>query len=86
MELTDYELDERYRQFLDEHYGQIDICGLKYLASIALREIDPTAYRCGFNDWLDIEIAAGMLFEHDDRYYDEDPNDELENETQSRPR
>ena len=32
-------------------------------------EIDPTAYHCGFNDWLDSEISNDVIEEIDDKYY-----------------
>lgn len=44
--------DEVYSEWLDE-LGDVDICGLTYRASYALREVDPIAYRCGFDDYLD---------------------------------
>jgi hypothetical protein len=46
-ELTEKDYDE----FLDEVYGDVQIAGLKYSTSLALKEIDPVAYRCGFADW-----------------------------------
>lgn len=42
-----------YETMLDECYGDVEICGYTYTASHALKSIDPTAYRCGFVDWLD---------------------------------
>jgi len=50
--ITEIEALEMYDDFLDEVYGDADICGFKYQSSRALKEVDPTAYRCGFNDWL----------------------------------
>lgn len=35
--------------------GPIKIGGLKYQASRVLKEVDPTAYRCGLNDYNDEE-------------------------------
>ena len=41
-----------YDDMLDEcHPDQI----MDIQASRILREIDPTAYRCGFHDWLDAD-------------------------------
>lgn len=53
--LEEFELEEFYQDFLDDIYGQVNIGGYKYDTSMALKNIDPTAYRCGFNDWLDSE-------------------------------
>lgn len=73
--LTDQELDELYRDDLDEVYGAVKIAGLVYDTSHALKEIDPTAYRCGFSDWLDAQVSNGELFESDGLYYADDPSD-----------
>lgn len=45
--------DELYDDMLDECYGEIEICGLKYSASIALFRVDEIAYNCGKNDYYD---------------------------------
>jgi hypothetical protein len=45
----------QYDDFLDEVYPMINICGYEYSPSRSLKEIDETAYRCGFNDWCDSE-------------------------------
>lgn len=44
---------DQYNDFLDGVYGDIEICGIGYAASIALKRVDPIAYRCGFNDYVD---------------------------------
>jgi vacuolar-type H+-ATPase subunit D/Vma8 len=48
-----YVSDDTYSDFLDEIYGEIDICGYKYYASYALQKLDPIAYDCGFSDYCD---------------------------------
>ena len=70
--LTDRDLHEQYDEMLSEIYGEVEICGLKYDAARALKEIDPIAYRCGFNDWLDSQCQDGQLFEHNDEYFTEE--------------
>lgn len=50
----DSTLDQEYRDFIDE-FNEVKIMGMAYCASRVLEELDPTAYRCGFNDWLDSE-------------------------------
>lgn len=52
---TTTEAYEAYDEMLDDVYGQATIGGQKYQTSRALREVDPVAYRCGFNDWADAE-------------------------------
>lgn len=51
--LADYELEEMYKDFIDDTTESVKIWGMEYYASQVLRECDPIAYRCGFNDWLD---------------------------------
>ena len=45
--------DETYDEMLDECYGEIEICGLSYAASIAFYRVDEIAYNCGRNDYYD---------------------------------
>ena len=46
------DIDEsEYDDFLNECYGEVNICGYEYQAAYALKEVDPTAYRCGCADW-----------------------------------
>lgn len=50
--------DEAYTMFdemLDESYPSFKIGQLEYSPSQILKECDPIAYRCEFNDWLDAE-------------------------------
>ena len=44
---------EMYGEMLDDCEGPVELCGMTYSASYVLREIDPVAYRCGFNDYVD---------------------------------
>ena len=47
-------IDESYYdEMLDECYGDIEIGGLSYSASIALYRVDEVAYRCRFSDFAD---------------------------------
>ena len=45
--LTEAEFDE----YLDEAYDEVNICGITYSASYALKECDPVAYRCAKSDY-----------------------------------
>ena len=49
------ELYGRYNEMLDECYPLVKFGELEYLPSRVLKEIDPIAYQCGFNDWVDSE-------------------------------
>lgn len=44
--------EEEYKDLIDES-GPVMICGMSFTASRILAEIDPTAYRCGLNDYVD---------------------------------
>jgi len=62
------DIDESYDDMLDECYTT-NIAGIEYSTSRALKEVDPTAYRCGK---VDYEDSLGLI-EIDGDYYD--PND-----------
>lgn len=44
---------ELYDDYLDEVCEEVKIGQLTYLPSRVLKEIDPIAYDCGFNDYTD---------------------------------
>lgn len=72
-ELQDYELEERYDDWLDEVCGEVHIGSLSYVASKVLKEVDPIAYRVGMSDFVDSEMQDGRLT-------DEEPEGDDENE------
>lgn len=45
------ELEGMFENYLNEIYGDIDICGLTYAAADALKRVDPIAYRCAYSDY-----------------------------------
>ena len=45
--MTESEFDD----YLDEFYGEVEVCGMTYSASYALKECDPVAYRCMKSDY-----------------------------------
>ena len=49
--MNDRELEEMYDEMLDDVYGEIDVCGMKWWASTVLKRVDPIAYRCGIADF-----------------------------------
>jgi hypothetical protein len=56
-EIDNFELDgddyeESYKDALDSE-GPVIIAGMKFDPSYALKELDPAAYRCGLNDYVD---------------------------------
>jgi hypothetical protein len=51
--ISERQAAEMYEEMLDDCEGPVELCGMTYSASHVLREVDPTAYRCGFNDYVD---------------------------------
>lgn len=49
--LTDYEMEQRYIEMLDDVYGMVTVAGYQYETSRLLKEIDPIAYRVGLSDF-----------------------------------
>lgn len=43
--------DAHYRDVLDDIYGDINVCGIKYSSGRALECLDPVAFRCGKHDY-----------------------------------
>lgn len=67
--LMESELERRWDDCLDEVHG--DFMG-SYPASRVLKEVDPIAYRCGFNDWVSNELGETIT---EDEPEDEDEDD-----------
>lgn len=67
--LEDDDLDVRYKDMLDEVYGDFMD---SYPASRVLEDVDPIAYRVGFNDWLDSELSNGTITDEEPEDFDED--------------
>ena len=44
--------EESYKELIDEQ-GPVIVAGMKFTASRILEELDPTAFRCGLNDYVD---------------------------------
>jgi hypothetical protein len=83
--ITDFELDgealhERYDEFLNETFEDPKVACASMEPAQFLRREDPTAYNCGYNDWLDGELKDGSLIELDDCIFDREALDELKEE------
>jgi hypothetical protein len=68
-ELKSIDTDDLYNDMLDEAYPDLTIAGLPYQTSTALKEIDPTAYRCGKNDYIDSVLSDGDFIEIDEKLF-----------------
>lgn len=70
-ELTPTDTEEMFEEFLNECYPEIDIIGLKYQAGSALKVLDPVAFRCGHNDFVDSEVSNEVITDEiDGEHYD----------------
>ena len=56
---------EPYDDVLDEVWETTQICGYEYSPAEALKAVDPTAYRCGYNDWLNNAIYGDLSHQLD---------------------
>lgn len=77
-EISAIDADKSYDEMLDECYSFESVGGpFEYMsASAVLREVDPTAYRCGFSDYVD---SQGWI-EFDDGYRDKDDCERVQDE------
>ena len=53
--ISEHEAEALYAELIDECHPTIKIFGMEYAPSRVLKQIDATAYKCSFNDWLDAE-------------------------------
>lgn len=67
-EINDATLHDQYDDSLDSCCEEVKIGNLRYSPSQVLKAVDPTAYRCGFVDWLDSE--SERVVDIDGTYWD----------------
>jgi hypothetical protein len=81
-DIDNYELDpddfeDQYCEMLNCE-GPVTVCGIEFEPSDILKEMDPIAYRCGLNDYVD-----GIELTEDERYNElVEELEELETELQ----
>lgn len=78
--ITEDQALEMYDDLLDDD-GPVRIGNLTYSASHVLREVDPVAYRCGFNDYVDF-LTEDDIFVEGLTSVDEDEDDGQPDEAQ----
>jgi len=64
IEISEYDLYKRFDELLNEIYPVVTLGQLRYEPAEVLKKMDPIAYQCEFNDWLDTEAE-----EIDGTYY-----------------
>ena len=64
--------EEQYRDMLDEIYGVVEICGMRFDSGRALQELDPVAFRCGKADYESEQGSKWVCAECDEEFDDED--------------
>jgi hypothetical protein len=79
--LTAIDTEQRFLDSLNEN--TVTICGLEYAEGDALKEVDPTAFRCGHNDYVDAECQNDQLMEIDNEHYNFDEAQEIIDEIES---
>lgn len=62
--------DSEYVDYLDEIYGDVQVCGMTYSAGSTLEAMDPCAFRCGKSDY-ESEIQSEL----EDQLSNEDSTD-----------
>lgn len=62
-DVAELEAAECYDDLIDEEYPDgVEIMGLTFSASYIVKQLDPTAYRCGLSDYADI-LRDGHLYD-----------------------
>lgn len=67
---------DEYDNMIRDYYGDVEIMGMNYDSATALERLDPIAYRCGYNDWMDSNYSDIVWdlehMESDMRYFEFD--------------
>ena len=77
-ELDPIDIEQRYRDMLDECYPEVDAGGLTFAVSRVIEELDPTAFRCGAVDYADSLVTDRQISDEiDGEHYDYDEVGEI---------
>ena len=88
-ELDPVDTEQAYCDMLDDCFSFDSVGGIfaTMQPSRVLKEVDPIAYRCGHNDYIDSECKCNTIEEINDDYYDADEvqaiRDEIEEEEEN---
>jgi len=69
-ELDPVDLEQLYRDMLDECEPEVRVAGLSFCASRIVEELDPVAFRCGVNDYADGLVNDSITEEINGNHYD----------------
>jgi hypothetical protein len=79
---VEYEMTEQeYEDMLDDTFGEVEICGYTFSSGRALKELDPTAFRCGKSDYESTQESKWLCSECDESYTDEEEAEECCNDS-----
>jgi hypothetical protein len=82
-DLKPIDLEELYRDMLDECEPVVKVAGLSFTPSRIIEELDPTAFRCGVSDYADSLIGETLSEEIDGEYYNLDEVNDIRDEIES---
>lgn len=68
MNIYSSNLIEQYNDSINDISGEVSVYGMSWDASYVLEQMDPTAYRIGFYDYLDM---IGIDSDSDDIIWDQ---------------
>jgi len=73
------DVESDYDNYLDSCYPEVSVADLTntYKTSMVLKQIDPTAYRCGLCDYIDSQCIMRHWIEINGKYYDYDDSKEV---------
>lgn len=69
-ELEPVNIEQLYRDMLDELQPEVKVAGLSFCASRIVEELDPIAFRCGVSDYADSLVNDTLTEEINGNYYD----------------
>lgn len=61
--ITEYDLEDMYKDMLDDCYGTVEIAGVTYDTSRVLKDTDPIAYQVGMSDYASSLMEDGYEVE-----------------------
>jgi hypothetical protein len=82
-DLKPIDLEELYRDMIDECEPVVKVGGLSFTPSRIIEELDPTAFSCGVSDYADSLIGETLSDEIDGEYYKLDEVNDIRDEIES---